>query len=144
VRSFRFQLFAGTEATAPIIDQPGLTEPQLTLTDLPPGLYSWRISATRVKNGDRLREGRAAAVVADRKLGLGRVFEPGPPRLALSTAEARPPAIPASAAAALAGRRRPDRPGLAGLTASSLTTRLDNILYDRLVRASSARSILRS
>lgn len=51
VRSFRFQLFAGTEAAAPIVDQPGLVEPQLTLTDLPPGLYSWRVSATRVKNG---------------------------------------------------------------------------------------------
>jgi len=51
VRSFRFQLFAGTELTAPIVDQPGLVEPQLTLTDLPPGLYSWRVSATRVKNG---------------------------------------------------------------------------------------------
>lgn len=51
VRSFRFQLFAGTEATAPVVDQPGLVEPQLTLTDLPPGLYSWRVSATRVKNG---------------------------------------------------------------------------------------------
>ncbi len=51
VRSFRFQLFAGTEALAPIVDQPGLVEPQLTLTDLPPGLYSWRVSATRVKNG---------------------------------------------------------------------------------------------
>lgn len=51
VRSFRFQLFAGTEAAAPIIDQPGLVEPQLTLTDLPAGDYSWRVSATRVKNG---------------------------------------------------------------------------------------------
>jgi hypothetical protein len=51
VRSFRFQLFAGTEPTAPVVDQPGLVAPQLTLTDLPPGLYSWRVSATRVKNG---------------------------------------------------------------------------------------------
>ncbi len=51
VRTFRFQLFAGTEATAPIVDQPGLNEPQLTLTDLPPGAYSWRVSATRFKNG---------------------------------------------------------------------------------------------
>ena len=51
VRTFRFQLFAGTEATAPIVDQPGLSEPQLTLTDLPPGAYSWRVSATRFKNG---------------------------------------------------------------------------------------------
>ena len=51
VRTFRFQLFAGTEATNPIIDQPGLSEPQLTLTDLPPGAYSWRVSATRFKTG---------------------------------------------------------------------------------------------
>ena len=51
VRSFRFQLFAGTEATSPIVDQPGLSEPQLTLTDLPPGAYSWRVSATRFKGG---------------------------------------------------------------------------------------------
>jgi hypothetical protein len=51
VRTFRFQLFSGTEATTPIVDQPGLSEPQLTLTDLPPGAYSWRVSATRFKNG---------------------------------------------------------------------------------------------
>ena len=51
VRTFRFQLFAGTETTAPIVDQPGLSEPQLTLTDLPPGAYGWRVSATRFKNG---------------------------------------------------------------------------------------------
>jgi hypothetical protein len=51
VRSYRFQLFAGIAPTAPIVDQPGLVAPQLTLTDLPPGLYGWRVSATRVKNG---------------------------------------------------------------------------------------------
>ncbi|CAN5387892.1 FecR domain-containing protein [soil metagenome] len=51
VRTFRFQLFSGAEATAAIVDQPGLSEPQLTLTDLPPGAYSWRVSATRFKNG---------------------------------------------------------------------------------------------
>jgi hypothetical protein len=51
VRTFRFQLFSGAEATAPIVDQPGLSAPQLTLTDLPPGAYSWRVSATRFKNG---------------------------------------------------------------------------------------------
>lgn len=51
VRTFRFQLFSGTEATNLIVDQPGLSEPQLTLTDLPPGAYSWRVSATRFKNG---------------------------------------------------------------------------------------------
>jgi hypothetical protein len=51
VRVFRFQLFASTDATTPIIDQPGLSEPQLTLTDLPPGTYGWRVSAVRFKGG---------------------------------------------------------------------------------------------
>jgi hypothetical protein len=51
VRSFRFQLFSGTEPVSPIIDQPGLTDSQLTLTDLPPGAYSWRVSAVRFKKG---------------------------------------------------------------------------------------------
>jgi hypothetical protein len=51
VRTFRFQLFANSEATAAIVDQPGLSTPQLTLTDLPPGTYSWRVTATRFKNG---------------------------------------------------------------------------------------------
>lgn len=51
VRVFRFQLFAGEDTAQPIIDQPGLSEPQLTLTDLPPGTYGWRISAVRFKNG---------------------------------------------------------------------------------------------
>lgn len=51
VRSFRFQLFAGADAVAPIVDQPGLSEPQLTLTDLQPGTYGWRVSAVRFKDG---------------------------------------------------------------------------------------------
>jgi len=51
VRTFRFQLFSETDVASPIVDQPGLSEPQLTLTDLPPGAYSWRVSATRFKNG---------------------------------------------------------------------------------------------
>ncbi len=51
VRVYRFQLFAGADATSPIIDQPGLSEPQMTLTDLPPGTYGWRVSAVRFKGG---------------------------------------------------------------------------------------------
>ena len=56
VRNYRFQLFPGSadkigESKAPVVDQPGLTEPQLTLTDLPPGAYSWRVTAVRFKNG---------------------------------------------------------------------------------------------
>lgn len=51
VRTYRFQLFPGTEAANAIVDQPGLSAPQLTLTDLPPGAYGWRVTATRFKNG---------------------------------------------------------------------------------------------
>jgi hypothetical protein len=56
VRNYRFQLFANPEgkseaAKAPLVDQPGLSEPQLTLTDLPPGTYAWRVVAVRFKNG---------------------------------------------------------------------------------------------
>ena len=51
VRNYRFQLFAGAEAKVPVVDQPGLAEPQLTLTDLPPGGYAWRVAAVRFKDG---------------------------------------------------------------------------------------------
>ena len=51
VRSYRFQLFAGSDPVSPIIDQPGLSDPQLTLTDLPAGTYGWRVSAVRFKGG---------------------------------------------------------------------------------------------
>jgi hypothetical protein len=56
VRNYRFQLFPGPadkigESKAPVVDQPGLTEPQLTLTDLPAGAYAWRVTAVRFKNG---------------------------------------------------------------------------------------------
>ena len=56
VRNYRFQLFAnpsekGENVKVPLVDQPGLTESQLTLTDLPPGSYAWRVAAVRFKNG---------------------------------------------------------------------------------------------
>lgn len=56
VRNYRFQLFASSDdktgvAKTPLVDQPGLVEPQLTLTDLPPGTYAWRVAAVRFKNG---------------------------------------------------------------------------------------------
>lgn len=50
-RNYRFQLFAGEGAKSPTVDQPGLVEPQVTITDLPPGTYAWRVSAIRFKNG---------------------------------------------------------------------------------------------
>ena len=51
VRNYRFQLFGDAEAKVPVVDQPGLSEPQLTLTDLPAGAYQWRVIATRFKDG---------------------------------------------------------------------------------------------
>jgi hypothetical protein len=50
VRVYRFQLFDEGGKT-PLVDQPGLSEPQVTLTDLPPGAYAWRVVAVRFKNG---------------------------------------------------------------------------------------------
>ena len=41
----------GIEARDIQPDQPGLAEPQLTLVDLPPGTYGWRVSALRFKDG---------------------------------------------------------------------------------------------
>lgn len=51
VRNYRFQMFAEADPKTPIVDQPGLTEPRLTLTDLAPGAYTWRVSALRFKDG---------------------------------------------------------------------------------------------
>lgn len=49
-RIFELQLFRGAETT-PFVDIPGLTEPELSVTDLPPGAYHWRVVATRFKPG---------------------------------------------------------------------------------------------
>lgn len=51
VRNYRFQMFAGGDTSTPVVDQPGLTEPYLTLTDLTPGAYAWRVTALRFKDG---------------------------------------------------------------------------------------------
>ena len=50
VASFRFQLATAPEAT-PIVDEPGLTDSQIVVTDLPPGVYYWRVLVTRTQNG---------------------------------------------------------------------------------------------
>ncbi|WP_304187057.1 FecR domain-containing protein [Phenylobacterium aquaticum] len=49
-RLYELQLFRGAETT-PLVDVPGLTEPELSVTDLPPGAYHWRVVATRFKPG---------------------------------------------------------------------------------------------
>ena len=56
--TFRFQLTRANEEGEPhgqpLVDSPALTESTFTLTDLPPGTYSWRVEGTRHRFGHRL------------------------------------------------------------------------------------------
>lgn len=42
----RFQLFPAAEGSAALLDRPGLAEPGLTLANLAPGAYRWRVGVT--------------------------------------------------------------------------------------------------
>lgn len=46
-RLYRFQLVPGDKTALPMIDEAGLTEDVLTLSDLPDGDYFWRIGVTQ-------------------------------------------------------------------------------------------------
>ena len=51
-RSFRFQLSREPSAEAPYVDEGGLKDSQITVTNLPPGQYRWRVmSETARKDG---------------------------------------------------------------------------------------------
>ncbi|MET4685010.1 FecR domain-containing protein [Brevundimonas faecalis] len=56
---FRFQLWReGEDGQAdgpPLVDQPGVVEQAFTLTDLPPGVYSWRVQGSRHRFGRLLQ-----------------------------------------------------------------------------------------
>ncbi|MDO8408873.1 MAG: FecR domain-containing protein [Phenylobacterium sp.] len=49
--SFRFQLAVNAEMDGPIIDEPGLTERQISVAELPDGVYFWRVLVTRFEDG---------------------------------------------------------------------------------------------
>lgn len=53
--AFRFQLWReaedGTAGGPALIDQPGLTDEAFTLSDLPPGVYGWRVQGARHRFG---------------------------------------------------------------------------------------------
>ena len=57
--TFRFQLSRqgqdGAPEGPPLIDQPGLTDQAFTLTDLPPGVYTWRVQGARDRFGHLLQ-----------------------------------------------------------------------------------------
>lgn len=48
---YRFVLSERLEGGYPTIDQPGLREASLVVTDLKPGTYYWRVQAVRFQNG---------------------------------------------------------------------------------------------
>lgn len=51
VRTYRFQLSADPQMKTLTVDQPGLTEPQATVTNLAAGAWYWRVVSIRYKNG---------------------------------------------------------------------------------------------
>ena len=53
-RTFRFQILREGDPQ-PMIDEGGLKDPQITITNLPPGAYSWRVMSATV-NGTRYTE----------------------------------------------------------------------------------------
>jgi predicted phage tail protein len=52
VRRFHFQLFKGTTDGIAIVDEAGLTENEIRISDLPPGTYFWRVGAVQYLDGE--------------------------------------------------------------------------------------------
>lgn len=49
---FRFRLWTADDLDAPpVVDRPGLSSDDLTISDLPPGNYEWRVEAVRERFG---------------------------------------------------------------------------------------------
>jgi len=55
-RTYRVQVTRDMSTDAPIIDEGGLKEPQLTLTNLPPGDYRWQVMSATVRKGRYLEK----------------------------------------------------------------------------------------
>jgi hypothetical protein len=51
-RKFHFQLFRGVPNGLPIADEPGLTDQQITISDLPNGDYFWRVGSVQYDQGE--------------------------------------------------------------------------------------------
>lgn len=57
--AYRFQLSAKPEG-APLVDEAGLSDGRMTVTDLPDGTYYWRVRSTVVRDGQRFEKWSAA------------------------------------------------------------------------------------
>lgn len=49
---YRFQLSRDAPDAAPLVDQVGIEDERLTLRNLPPGVYYWRVGLARIDAGD--------------------------------------------------------------------------------------------
>jgi hypothetical protein len=52
VRKFHFQLFNGEPNGVAMVDEPALADPQIIISDLPPGNYFWRVGAVQFADGE--------------------------------------------------------------------------------------------
>ncbi|WP_338445563.1 FecR domain-containing protein [Pelagerythrobacter marensis] len=51
-RRYRLQLFRDGERGTPVIDETGLTDTEVSVRKLPPGVYFWRVGVYRTDSGD--------------------------------------------------------------------------------------------
>jgi hypothetical protein len=51
-RNFHFQLFSESTKNAPIIDEAGLSGEWVSISDLPPGKYLWRVAVVQYLDGE--------------------------------------------------------------------------------------------
>lgn len=52
VARFRFQLARDADMTDLLVDEPGLEDRRIAVTNLPPGAYYWRVRVTRFEGGE--------------------------------------------------------------------------------------------
>ena len=51
-RFYRFQIVKDSKSAVPMVDEAGLIDESLTLSDLPDGEYYWRIGVTQISDGE--------------------------------------------------------------------------------------------
>jgi hypothetical protein len=52
VNKFHFQLFSGSSAGLPLVDEPAIAATQIILSDLLPGTYFWRVGSVQFLDGE--------------------------------------------------------------------------------------------